>query len=124
MTHTARYTRNARYNRPKAAGPQLEAGGVSHRWDGWSVIIPPRSGETICLARNSCRMKSLTDTLLTIAVLGGILVLSALFTNWFTRKMYFTCSQCRALNAKRRTHCRICSNQLTVNKERPSEKAE
>ena len=30
-------------------------------------------------------MKRLTDTLLTIAVLGGILVLSALFTNWFTR---------------------------------------
>jgi rRNA maturation endonuclease Nob1 len=58
-------------------------------------------------------MKSLGDTLLTIAVLGGILVLSALFTNFFTRKMYYRCSQCRNLNAKRRTHCRICGNELT-----------
>ena len=69
-------------------------------------------------------MKRLIDTLVTIAVLGGILVLSALFTNWFTRKMYFTCGKCRALNAKRRTHCRICSNQLTLDKERLSEKAD
>ena len=58
-------------------------------------------------------MKSLTDTLLTIVVLGGILLLSALFTNLFTRKMYYRCLQCRNLNAKRRTHCRICGNSLT-----------
>jgi len=57
-------------------------------------------------------MKSLTDTLLTIAVLGGILVLSAVFTNLFTRKMYYRCAECRNLNAKRRTHCRICGNPL------------
>ena len=57
-------------------------------------------------------MKSLTDTLLTIAVLCGILVLSAFLTNLFTRKMYYRCAQCRNLNAKRRTHCRICGNQL------------
>lgn len=69
-------------------------------------------------------MKRLTDTLITIAVLGGILVLSALFTNWFTRKMYFTCGNCRALNAKRRTNCRICGDQLTLDKEHSSEKAE
>jgi hypothetical protein len=58
-------------------------------------------------------MKSLTDTLLTIAVLGGILVLSAIFTNRFTRKMYYKCAECHNLNAKRRTHCRICGNSLT-----------
>jgi ribosomal protein S27E len=57
-------------------------------------------------------MKSLLDTLLTIAVLGGILVLSAVFTNWFTRKMYYRCSDCGNLNAKRRTNCRICGNVL------------
>ena len=57
-------------------------------------------------------MKSLTDTLLTIAVLGGILVLSAFLTNLFTRKMYYKCSECGNLNAKRRTHCRICGNLL------------
>ena len=57
-------------------------------------------------------MKGLTDTLLTIAVLGGILVLSAVFTNLFTRKMYYRCAECRNLNAKRRTHCRICGNLL------------
>jgi hypothetical protein len=57
-------------------------------------------------------MKNLGDTLLTIAVLGGILVISALFTNLFTRKMYYRCAECRNLNAKRRTHCRICGNPL------------
>ena len=59
-------------------------------------------------------MKSLTDTLLTIAVLGGILVLSALFTNFFTRKMYYRCSECGNLNAKRRINCRICGNPLVA----------
>jgi hypothetical protein len=57
-------------------------------------------------------MKSITDALLTIAVLGGILVLSAIITSLFTRKMYYTCGECRALNAKRRTHCRVCGNQM------------
>jgi hypothetical protein len=57
-------------------------------------------------------MKNLGDTLLTIAVLGGILVISALFTNLFTHKMYYRCAECRNLNAKRRTHCRICGNAL------------
>jgi len=57
-------------------------------------------------------MKGLTDTLLTIAVLGGILVLSALLTNLFTRKMYYRCAECGNLNAKRRSHCRICGNSL------------
>ena len=57
-------------------------------------------------------MKSLSDTLLTIAVLGGILVLSAVLTSLFTRKMYYRCAECNNLNAKRRTHCRICGNAL------------
>jgi len=57
-------------------------------------------------------MNSVTDTLLTIAVLGGILVLSAILTNLFTRKMYFKCAKCRNLNAKRRTHCRVCGDAL------------
>lgn len=58
-------------------------------------------------------MKNVADTLLTIAVLGGILILSAFLTSLFTRKMYYRCAQCRNLNAKRRTHCRICGNKLT-----------
>ena len=62
-------------------------------------------------------MKSVGDALLTIAVLGGILVLSAIFTNLFTRKMYFTCGECRALNAKRRSHCRVCGNELSETRE-------
>ena len=57
-------------------------------------------------------MKSLIDTLLTIAVLGGILVLSAIFTSVFTRKMYYRCTDCGNLNAKRRSNCRICGNLL------------
>jgi hypothetical protein len=58
-------------------------------------------------------MNSFSDTLLTILVLGGILVLSAFLTNLFTRKMYYKCSECKNLNAKRRTHCRICGNELS-----------
>jgi hypothetical protein len=57
-------------------------------------------------------MKDLLDTLLTIVVLGGILLLSAVFTNLFTRKMYFKCAQCGSLNAKRRAHCRVCGDEL------------
>jgi hypothetical protein len=30
--------------------------------------------------------------------------------------MYYQCSQCRALNAKRRSHCRMCGNELTTPK--------
>ncbi len=59
-------------------------------------------------------MKSITDALLTIAVLGGILIASAIFTNMFTRAMYFQCGACRALNAKRRTHCRLCGEKLNT----------
>ena len=57
-------------------------------------------------------MKSLTDTLTTVLVLGGILVLSAFVTRLFTRKMYYRCAECGNLNAKRRTHCRMCGNLL------------
>lgn len=57
-------------------------------------------------------MKNIGDVLLTIVVLGGILVVSAVFTNWFTRRMYYKCEGCGALNAKRRTHCRICGEAL------------
>ena len=57
-------------------------------------------------------MKSFTDVLITIFVLGGILVISAIFTNAFTKRMYYKCRECRNLNAKRRTHCRICGTLL------------
>ena len=50
------------------------------------------------------------ETLLSVAVLVGILGLSAVITNWFARKMYVRCGQCGALNARRRTRCRVCEN--------------
>jgi rRNA maturation endonuclease Nob1 len=59
-------------------------------------------------------MKKLGDILLTIVVLGGILVVSAVFTSWFTRKMYYKCEECSALNAKRRTLCRMCGHALLM----------
>jgi hypothetical protein len=55
----------------------------------------------------------LKDTLLSIAVLGGILILSAVITNLFARKMYNRCADCGTLNAKRRTHCRSCERELS-----------
>ena len=50
------------------------------------------------------------ETLLSAAVLVGILGISAVVTNWFARKMYVRCGPCGALNARRRTHCRVCEN--------------
>jgi rRNA maturation endonuclease Nob1 len=57
-------------------------------------------------------MNNFGDIVLTILVLGGILVFSAVLTNLFTRKMYYKCTACKNLNAKRRTHCRVCGNEL------------
>jgi hypothetical protein len=54
----------------------------------------------------------LNDTLLSILVLVGILVASAVVTNWFARTMYNRCADCGTLNAKRRTHCRSCGAEL------------
>jgi hypothetical protein len=54
----------------------------------------------------------LKDTLLSIAVLAGILIVSALITNWFARTMYNHCSACATLNAKRRAECRSCGRAL------------
>lgn len=52
------------------------------------------------------------DTLLSIAVLVSILVVSALITNWFAAAMYIRCTGCGTLNAKRRSACRVCQQDL------------
>ena len=52
------------------------------------------------------------DTLLSIFVLGAILVVCAVITNWFARTMYNRCASCGTLNAKRRAHCRSCGVEL------------
>jgi rRNA maturation endonuclease Nob1 len=67
-------------------------------------------------------MKSFTDILLTIIVIGGILIGSAIITGAFTRVMYYRCEGCGNLNAKRRSHCRICGNSLRAAK--PSQQEE
>jgi hypothetical protein len=54
----------------------------------------------------------LKDTLLSILLLVGILGVSALITQWFARTMYRTCESCGTLNAKRRTHCRSCGQEI------------
>jgi rRNA maturation endonuclease Nob1 len=54
----------------------------------------------------------LKDTLLSIAVLGGILLVSAVITQWFARTMYRRCAACGTLNAKRRAECRSCGRPL------------
>jgi hypothetical protein len=48
------------------------------------------------------------DTLISLALLIAILGGSAVFTQFFTRKMYNRCRKCGALNAKRRSQCRVC----------------
>jgi hypothetical protein len=54
----------------------------------------------------------LIETLLSVAVLVVILLLSALITNWFARTMYNRCASCGTLNAKRRAQCRACQRDL------------
>jgi hypothetical protein len=53
------------------------------------------------------------DTLLSIALLVGILGLSAVVTHLFARKMYNRCANCGNLNAKRRSNCRICGEPIS-----------
>jgi hypothetical protein len=52
------------------------------------------------------------DALLSIAVMLAILGGAAVFTEWFTRKMYYRCRGCLTLNAKRRSQCRQCGAPL------------
>jgi hypothetical protein len=56
--------------------------------------------------------ENMLDTLLSLAVLVGILGLSAVFTEWFARRMYYRCRKCATLNAKRRSQCRHCGEVL------------
>jgi len=57
----------------------------------------------------------LKELLLNLAVLVGILGLSAIITGWFARTMYLRCNACGTLNARRRTHCRSCETILRSN---------
>jgi hypothetical protein len=52
------------------------------------------------------------DAFLLIALLIVILGLSAVLTHLFARAMYVTCSKCATLNARRRTRCRHCGEEL------------
>ncbi len=62
-------------------------------------------------------MKGFFDAIISIAVIGGILVGSAILTNLYAKKMYDQCSSCHSLNAKRRTHCRVCGHALREDQE-------
>jgi rRNA maturation endonuclease Nob1 len=59
-------------------------------------------------------MENVGDTILTVLVIGGILIIPALLTNAFTRAMYYRCEHCRSLNAKRRSLCRVCGHELDI----------
>jgi uncharacterized OB-fold protein len=37
---------------------------------------------------------------------------SAIITNWFARTMYNRCESCGTLNAKRRSQCRACEQEI------------
>lgn len=53
------------------------------------------------------------ETVLGFAALAGILVVSAIITNWFARTMYNRCENCGTLNAKRREQCRSCGHEMS-----------
>ncbi len=52
------------------------------------------------------------DTLLSVLLVGGILVVSFVLTQLFARAMYLTCPGCGTLNARRREVCRSCGEVL------------
>jgi len=52
------------------------------------------------------------DTFLQIALLIVILGISATLTHLFAHAMYLTCAKCGTLNARRRTRCRHCGQEL------------
>jgi len=54
----------------------------------------------------------LIETLLGFALLAAILIVSAIITNWFARTMYNRCANCGTLNAKRRSQCRACEQEI------------
>jgi hypothetical protein len=58
----------------------------------------------------------LIDTIVTVLVVGAVLILPFLITNVFVAKMYYKCSECRSLNARRRANCRICGHPLITSK--------
>ena len=58
------------------------------------------------------KQSGMKETLLSLALVVGILGGSALFTQFFTRKMYNRCQKCGNLNAKRRANCRICGEPI------------
>jgi hypothetical protein len=41
-----------------------------------------------------------------------VLIVPFVLTKLFVRKMYYKCTNCGNLNAKRRDHCRICGTAL------------
>jgi len=57
-------------------------------------------------------MTGFTDVLLNVAVAAAVLIVPFILTRLFVRKMYYKCTKCRNLNAKRRSHCRICGTKL------------
>jgi hypothetical protein len=54
----------------------------------------------------------LKELLLNVLVLVAILGLSAIITGWFARTMYIRCLGCGTLNARRRSQCRSCEQDL------------
>ena len=69
------------------------------------VAVCYSSGEGWCITE-------IMETLLNVLVFVGILGAAAVFTEWFTRKMYYRCGNCATLNAKRRSQCRQCGEPL------------
>ena len=57
-------------------------------------------------------LQMMRETLVSLALVVGILGLSAVLTELFARKMYNRCPQCKTLNAKRRSQCRACGQPL------------
>ncbi|MGI8785596.1 MAG: hypothetical protein ACR2L2_18345 [Acidobacteriota bacterium] len=50
------------------------------------------------------------QTLLGLLVVAAILVASAALTQLYARAAYWRCAGCESLNAKRRSHCRVCGH--------------
>jgi ribosomal protein L40E len=84
----------------------------SLRYSTAAAGVNPNSWHLLVLSQRAGTVRRMKDTLINLAVFVGILGGAALFTEWFTRKMYYRCRRCLTLNARRRSQCRQCGESL------------
>jgi len=78
----------------------------------WVPSLPRRGQGVVVNRKYPAAIQDMTSSLLNFALAAAILGGAWVLTRLFARAMYIVCPGCRALNARRRTHCRKCGQAL------------